>query len=427
MHLFLIEDIGFVLMGVLMFLVSTSTLWWMLHDWNGAAQGEEPLDSRLSKPEPQSFSLIVPARHEEEVLEETLFRMGYLEHARVEVIVVVGDDDAPTRAVAERVAAVWPERFRVVVDDSRPKSKPTALNRGIAHCRGSVVGIFDAEDEVSPEILNDVEGVFQRSGADVVQSGVQLVDLDSHWFSLRNCLEYFFWYRSRMHAHALQGVMPLGGNTVFFRRQVIEAVGGWDDGCLAEDCEIGMRLSARGCPTAVLYDPHTATREETPPNLGSLFRQRTRWNQGFLQVLRKRGAGGFALARQRAFARYLLAFPFLQALSAVLLPVSLTMVLFVKLPVGVTLAAFLPLIATIVTTAVELVALRELCRDFYLRLRLRDYLVLVLSTVPYQVVLSLAAFRAVGREMRGVRSWEKTAHLGSHRVAVRPDREASAA
>ena len=37
----------------------------------------------------------------------------------------------------------------------------------------------------------------------------------------------------------------------------------------------------------VAYDPMLVTREETPGTLWALLKQRTRWSQGFLQVLRK--------------------------------------------------------------------------------------------------------------------------------------------
>jgi hypothetical protein len=71
-----------------------------------------------------------------------------------------------------------------------------------------------------------------------------------------------------------------------------------------------------------------------------------------------------------------------------------------------------PVLAVLV---METVALGELCRNYGFRARLRDYLRLVLGTLPYHALLSLAAMRAVLRELRGNRSWEKTAHVGAHR------------
>ena len=80
-----------------------------------------------------------------------------------------------------------------------------------------MVTIFDAEDEPHPDILNVVNTVMPREGAPVVQCGVQLMNYADRWFSALNVLEYFFWFKSRMHYHAAVGMVPLGGNTVFVR------------------------------------------------------------------------------------------------------------------------------------------------------------------------------------------------------------------
>src|SRR6185312_16496373 len=85
-----------------------------------------------------SFSLIVPARHEEAVLGETLDRMAAMDHPDFEVLAVVGHDDTGTKAVAEAAAERWPDRVRVVVDHSWPKNKPKALNTALSECRGDI-------------------------------------------------------------------------------------------------------------------------------------------------------------------------------------------------------------------------------------------------------------------------------------------------
>jgi hypothetical protein len=49
-----------------------------------------------------------------------------------------------------------------------------------------------------------------------------------------------------------------------------------------------------------------------------------------------------------------------------------------------------------------------------LRVRPLDHLRLIFGAIPYQVLLSIAALRAAWREYRGIRNWEKTAHVGAH-------------
>jgi len=49
--------------------------------------------------------------------------------------------------------------------------------------------------------------------------------------------------------------IPLGGTTVYFRRDLLEAVGGWDAHNVTEDADLGMRLSRFGYRTEVMPHP----------------------------------------------------------------------------------------------------------------------------------------------------------------------------
>jgi cellulose synthase/poly-beta-1,6-N-acetylglucosamine synthase-like glycosyltransferase len=398
-----------------LFAVAAATVWWMLHAWRDPETLMETGFARAPGLPQLSFSLLVPARHEETVLEETLEQLVRLDHPRFEVLAIVGHDDPGTAAVAEAVADRHPDCVRVVVEDNWPKNKPKALNAALPLCRGEVVGVFDAEDGVDRHLLRYVDDAFRATDAHVVQGGVQLINFRSNWFSLRNCLEYFFWFRSRLHLHERHSFIPLGGNTVFVRTDVLRSVGGWDDECLAEDCELGVRLSTLGARISVSYDPYLVTREETPETLRGLLKQRTRWNQGFLQVLRKGEWRRLPTRRQRLLARYTLAQPFLQAFAGIMIPLAIATAVTVKVPVGIALLSFLPALPTITMVVFELVGVREFCRVYYVRPRVTDYLRLLVGTPLYQSVLAVAACRAVVRELMGQRGWEKTSHSGAHR------------
>jgi cellulose synthase/poly-beta-1,6-N-acetylglucosamine synthase-like glycosyltransferase len=401
--------------------IAATTLWWMLHAWRTPSSLTATTFTRRGASRHRSFSLILPARHEQEVLGDTLDSLAALDHPDFEVLAVVGHDDPETEAVARAAAERYPDRITVVVDHQVPKNKPKALNTALGSVRGDITGVFDAEDEVHTGLLRLVEARFEETGADVVQAGVQLMNIQSSWWSLRNCLEYYFWFRSRLHFHAGQRFIPLGGNTVFVRSELLRQHNGWDAECLAEDCEIGVRLSVAGAKVAVAYDPETVTREETPDSIRALVKQRTRWDQGFLQVLRKGEWKRLPTSRQRGLARFTLAMPFLQALTGLLIPLSVAAMFLLKLPVAITLATFVPLLPTLVTLAVESVGLTEFGAAFGVRIRVRDYLRLVIGTFPYQILLAFAALRAVWRQARGQGGWEKTSHSNVHRTsAIQP-------
>lgn len=408
--------VSFVIVAVslILFGVAALTLWWMLHAWRTPEALAATRFSAHDSTPGLSFSLLVPARHEEDVLAHTVTRLLQSNHPDFEVILIVGHDDQATADVAYYLARSHPERVRVVVDHHAVKNKPRALNSALPTCTGSVVGVFDAEDDIHPDLLVHVDYALRSSGAEVVQGGVQLINFDSSWYSLRNCLEYFFWFRSRLHLQAEKGFIPLGGNTVFVRTEVLRAAGGWDADCLAEDCDLGVRLSSSGARVVVSYDPVMATREETPDTLYALFKQRTRWNQGFLQVFRKKDWKRLPSLRQRMLARYTLATPFVQAFSGLVIPIDVTIGVMIKAPIVVALISFLPLFPTVAMLAFEIVGLHDFGVQFGLPIRFVHYVKLVVGSPVYQIVLAAAAVRAVWRQSQGRTNWELTRHVGAH-------------
>ncbi len=403
-----------VAVSLILFAVAVLTLWWMLHAWRTPEGLAATRFSQHDSTAGLSFTLLIPARHEQDVLAHTVTGLLRSNHPDFEVILIVGHDDPATSAVAYSLAARHPNRVRVVVDRHEVKNKPKALNSALSSCTGNVVGVFDAEDDVHPDLLVHVDYALRSSEAEVVQGGVQLINFDSSWYSLRNCMEYFFWFRSRLHLQAELGFIPLGGNTVFVRTEVLRAAGGWDSDCLAEDCDLGVRLSSGGARVEVSYDPLLATREETPDSLYALFKQRTRWNQGFLQVFRKRDWKNLPSRRQRMLARYTLATPFVQAFAGLLMPIGVAVGLLVKVPVIVALISFLPLLPSAATLVFEIAGLHDFGKQYGLNIRFVHYLKLVAGSPVYQVVLAAAALRAVWRQGRGRTNWELTRHVGAH-------------
>jgi cellulose synthase/poly-beta-1,6-N-acetylglucosamine synthase-like glycosyltransferase len=397
--------------------VACFTLWWMLHAWRTP---ETLRATRFADPvgdDGLCFSLLVPARHEQEVLEHTVNRLLESTHADYEVLVIVGHDDPDTAAVAHRLAQANPGVVKVITDTHERKNKPKALNTALPHCTGDVVGVFDAEDQVHPNLLAHVDHAFRETRADVVQGGVQLINFHSSWYSLRNCLEYFFWFRSRLHLHARKGFIPLGGNTVFVRTDLLRANDGWDQNCLAEDCDLGVRLSSQGAKVVVAYDSEMVTREETPGSVVALFKQRTRWNQGFLQVLRKEDWKRLPSFRQRLLARYTLVTPFIQAFSGLMVLMGLIVAFTGNVPVLVAQISFLPVVPMLATFAFEAVGLHDFGKQYQLRIKLSHYAKLIIGGPFYQLILAGAALRAVWRELRGRNDWELTKHTGAHLVS----------
>lgn len=396
----------------------------MLYAWENEERHGRNAVPRDFDPPHYRFTLLLPARHEEAVIQETIQRMADLNYPRdlVQILVVIEAGDAGTIAkVEEKIRALQRmgiEHMRLITFDDPPINKPHGLNVGLREAKGDIVTIFDAEDEPHPDILHVVNTVMLREHTPVVQCGVQLMNYADHWFSALNVLEYFYWFKSRLHYHAALSMVTLGGNTVFMRRDLLNEMGGWDQNCLTEDADIGIRLSALGVPIRVLYDDEFVTREETPPSVGQFIKQRTRWNQGFLQILGKGDWMRLPRWSQRLLALYTLAFPMLQAATVLYLPLSVWLIFYAKVPVLVAMISMLPMYVLLIQLVVSIAGLYEFTKTHNLPHPLSTTLQMVVAYLPYQWLLGYAALRAAWRQVLRVNTWEKTQHVGAHRTAV---------
>jgi cellulose synthase/poly-beta-1,6-N-acetylglucosamine synthase-like glycosyltransferase len=368
-----------------------------------------------------SFTILLPARHEEDVYRETLQKVYNLNYPRrlVQIMAICREDDPGTIAEAQaKISELGDANVQLVIFNDKPINKPHGLNLALQVAWGDVVTIFDAEDEPHPEILNIINTIMLNEGVDVVQSGVQLMNHNTKWFCFLNVLEYFFWFKSSLHFFARLGMTPLGGNTVFVRRHLMEQLGGWDETCLTEDADLGIRLSIAGSKVRIVYDDEFVTREETPHTIEQFIKQRTRWNQGFIQILCKGIWRELPTLKKRLMALYVLLLPEVQAFFALMLPVSVIMFFFVKLPVWMALLTFMPLYCFILQIFIDQAGLHEFLKVHGRPWRMREALTQILAFFPYQVLLSIGALRAVWRCIQGATNWEKTAHIGQHRGNV---------
>jgi cellulose synthase/poly-beta-1,6-N-acetylglucosamine synthase-like glycosyltransferase len=413
-------------LSILLTIQSAYTLYLMLYTWDRPEAYHKAKAPTRFLPALKSFTVMLPARHEEDVIQTTIERVvraHYPAHLLEIVVICKTDDEGTISKAEEKIAQLrldGVDNVQVLTFTNPPTNKPHGLNVGLRATSHEVVTIFDSEDDIHPDIFNVINTVMLEEGVNVVQSGVQLMNYQSNWYSTLNVLEYFFWFKSRLHYHARAGMTPLGGNTVFFARSVLEAAGGWDEHNLTEDADVGIRISSMREPVRVVYDDRYVTREETPPTLDHFIRQRTRWSQGFLQTLMKREWARLPNLEQRLLAIYTLAFPSIQAVLGLYVLFSVATMFTIKTPVLVAITLSLPLYLLLAHLLLSIIGLYEFTDAHQLKPSWKIPLVMAVSYLPYQWVLSYASVRATIRELRGINNWEKTAHVGAHRQEVQP-------
>jgi cellulose synthase/poly-beta-1,6-N-acetylglucosamine synthase-like glycosyltransferase/putative flippase GtrA len=372
-----------------------------------------------------SFTSIVCALDEADAIGATLAGLIQQTHRHHQVIVSLREHDTPTIAAVRRFERAHPGAIQVVIGRYDVPGKHAQLNGALPLCTGDYIGPIDSEDDVAPELLVHVESLIRRTNADIVQGAVQLMNLGrtwQEWYKVHNVEEYRAWYSSRMAFQVSAGFVPLGGNTVYTRASLLRAAGGWPDSP-TEDCAAGVLMCTRyGAKVVAAHSPELATREEVPgavfnKQVGSLFWQRVRWLQGIFQELVQGNWLDMPTMRQRLLAGYILATPILQAFSCALIPVAIAAVFLLKMPIGLTMFMFAPLIPMGLTIVSMLAGVRKFGRDYGQKVRLRHYASILFLTPVYQVILAMAAVMGVVKYLRQDKGWYKTARLNQHRAA----------
>ncbi|MFC1711838.1 glycosyltransferase [Patescibacteria group bacterium] len=375
------------------------------------------------------YSLIVPARNEEKVIGDTIKAMAKINYPKdlYEVLVVIRKDDQETLTAAKKAmdelnvdSVLSKADIKIIKINGDTISKPHSLNMSLNYATGQVIAVFDAEDEPHKDILKSVDDVFLKKKVDIVQAGVQLINVSSRWFSALNCLEYYYWFKSILPFMSNLGSTPLGGNTVFFRKDVLQALGGWDESCLTEDADVGIRASVAGYKTAMVYVEDMATLEETPQDEWAFIKQRTRWDQGYLQILLKGNFLKLPTLRQQFLSLYLLTQPIIHQFTVIAMIFIPILSWGLKVPLWLAMFSWFPFYFLLVQFGLYIIGLMDLKKHYSLSFSNSLFFYLPVFFIPYQLMLAFSFFRAVLRMFLGVFNWEKTYHANTHRLASKP-------
>jgi glycosyltransferase XagB len=229
------------------------------------------------------ISVLVPLYKERRIAELLIKRLGRLNYPRdrLDVVLALEEHDNVTRsAVADLELPRWMRV--VVVPDGVPRTKPRAMNYALDFCRGEIIGIYDAEDAPEPDQLLKVAERFATKPHRIacLQGALDYYNTQQNWIARCFTVEYNSWFRLVLPGMSQMGLaVPLGGTTVFMRRDVLEELGGWDAHNVTEDADLGFRLARHGYHTEILA---STTSEEANCHARPWVTQRSRWLKGYV-------------------------------------------------------------------------------------------------------------------------------------------------
>jgi cellulose synthase/poly-beta-1,6-N-acetylglucosamine synthase-like glycosyltransferase len=285
------DIIGLVLVGVLL-----AVCLWALYNVPILASGVKDFRKNRQKHRKKSFpeerlpyfSIVVPVKNEEHVIDRLLTSLSILNYPlnKREIIIVEDGSTDKTRDICLNYAK---ENANVkVLNKPLSNGKPSALNFGLAHAKGDVVAIFDADNVPAHDALLAVVEYFEDPKVAAVQGRTMSIN------SKENMLTQFISYEEAVWCEAyLRGkdvlnlFVHLKGSCQFIRRNVLEQLKGFDEAVLSEDMEISARLVENNYK--IRYASDVVAWQESPSNLKTLFKQRTRWFRGTMEVAFKYG------------------------------------------------------------------------------------------------------------------------------------------
>ena len=240
---------------------------------------DSPKITALRKP---VVSIMVPLYKEPKVVPRLINRLSRLTWPRelLDILLVVEENDHATLAALSDCDL--PRWMRVIpVPDAPLKTKPRALNYAMLFARGPIIGVYDAEDAPDPDQIHRVVACFQNGPPSLacVQGVLDFYNARTNWISRCFTIEYATWFRIVLPGMQRLGLaVPLGGTTLFFRRDILEKLGGWDAHNVTEDADLGIRLARHGYYTQLL---ETVTLEEANCRAIPWVKQRSRWLKGY--------------------------------------------------------------------------------------------------------------------------------------------------
>ena len=187
---------------------------------------------------------------------------------------------------------------------AHPGFKAGALNFALEQTapQAAWIAVVDADYLVQPEWLRALAGHFADPTVGIVQAPQAHRDWNDRPLRRMMNWEYEGFFRIGMHHRHERDAIVQHGTMTLIRAAALRRAGGWDQDCICEDTELGLRLFRQGL--RAVYVDRVFGAGLVPADFGAYRRQRQRWAQGAMQILRRHAGALFGPSPLRRGQRY---------------------------------------------------------------------------------------------------------------------------
>lgn len=199
----------------------------------------------------EPISILKPLAGLEDDLEANLRTFFEQDYPSYEILFAVREASDPAIRVVEKLRAEHtgiPSRLIVTGEPPYPNAKVYSLDKMMAVCAHDLLVMSDSDIRVTPELLKTVAAEFQDPKLGVATCPYRAVPGRSIWSRLEATGMNTDFLSGILTARMLEGMRFAVGPTIVARKNVLEAIGGFDrfKNYLAEDFVIGKFAADAG-------------------------------------------------------------------------------------------------------------------------------------------------------------------------------------
>ncbi|QIR38705.1 glycosyltransferase family 2 protein [Tolypothrix sp. PCC 7910] len=230
-----------------------------------------------------SVSILVAAKNEEAVIGRLVKSLCSLDYPDGKYELWVIDDNSSDRTpqLLTELAKEYKQLKTFRRSAQATGGKSGALNQVLPLTKGEIIAVFDADAQVSPELLHQVVPLFQREQVGAVQVRKAIANAKENFWTKGQMAEMAVDTYFQQQRTALGGIGELRGNGQFVRRAALESCGGWNEETITDDLDLTLRLHLDNWDIECVFSP--AVEEEGVTNAIALWHQRNRWAEGGYQ------------------------------------------------------------------------------------------------------------------------------------------------